>query len=95
MTNNHEINYFIENHNIKKELKNNFEHLLKNNYATELDIIDKNISLDTENIEYKKTEISYHLFKCSILRDQNGTGYYALIYDDNGNLIDELFLINR
>ena len=94
MTDVHRINEFIENHNIKNELKSNFERLLKKNSEKELDIADKNITIDSENIEYKKTEFNFHFFQSSILKNQNKKGYYALIYDDNVNLIDELFVIN-
>ena len=56
----------------------------------ELDITEKNICIDLENIEYKKTEFNFHFFQSSILKNHNKIGYYALIYDDNMNLTDEL-----
>lgn len=93
MTNIHKINEFIENNNIKNELTSNFERLLKNTSKKELDITEKNICIDLENIEYKKTEFNFHFFQSSILKNHNKIGYYALIYDDNMNLTDELFVI--
>lgn len=75
-------------------MTSNFERLLKNTSEKELDISDKNICIDLENIEYKKTEFNFHFFQSSLLKNHNKIGYFALIYDDSVNLIDQLFVIS-
>jgi len=88
-----QINEFIESNNIKNELVNNFKKLLENNSATDLDLIDKNVVINFREIEYKRTENNFHSFQTSILRNENKIGYYALVYDNDANLIDEFFNI--
>ena len=93
MTNINRFNEFFGELNITNELTTHFKKLLKNSSEKDLDIADKNICIDLENLEYKKTEFNFHSFQCSILKDQNKIGYYSLIYDENAKLIDELFVI--
>ncbi|VDH15464.1 Uncharacterised protein [Algoriella xinjiangensis] len=88
-----QINEFIKNYKIKNILLDNFEKLLKNNSEKQLDIIDKDIAINSKKIEYKKTENNFHSFQNSILRNDTEIGYYTLVFDNDVNLVDEYFVI--
>lgn len=93
MTTTHQITEFIEKHNIKNELKNSFSHLLSVNNCEDLGIKNKNVQIDENNIEYKKNQFGFHLFKTPILKQNDKIGYYALEYDEEFEIIDDFFVI--
>ncbi|WP_313377165.1 hypothetical protein [Chishuiella sp.] len=39
-----------------------------------------------------KTTLGFHLFKTSILKNNEKIGYYALEYDENFEIIDDYFI---
>lgn len=84
---------FLEKHKIKERLKNSFSCLIEINSATDLDIDDKNITIDLDSIIYKLTELNFHSFQAPITKNKNKIGYYMLIFTDTAELIDELFVI--
>ena len=64
------------------------------NSCGDLNINNKEISINTDNINYNKTTLNFHLFKTPILEKNNEIGYYALEYDSKFQLIDNYFVIN-
>ena len=87
----HQIKEFIEKQDIKNELKDSFSSLLSVKNCEDLDIEDKNLQIDENNIEYKKNLFGFHLFRTPILKQNNEIGYYALEYDDEFKIIDDFF----
>lgn len=84
---------FIEMHNIKYSLVENFKNVLKNNSIDDLDITNKNLSIETENIITELIDQVWISFRTKIKQDGNDIGHYSLKYDLNGELIDEYFTI--
>jgi hypothetical protein len=78
---------------IKNELQHGFQAVLDNHSAEELDIEDKNILLDLSGVTYRFTAYGNRLFKAPILRSGKEIGYYALVYTDEGESIDDVFFI--
>ena len=93
MTTAHQITKFVEKYKIKNELKNSFSFLLSVNNCEDLDVEDKNLQIDENIIEYKKTPFGFHLFKTPILKLNHEIGYYALEYDNEFEIIDDFFVI--
>lgn len=92
MTTINQIKSFIKKYNIENELKKSFSNLLIMNDCEDLNIKDKNIEIDKNNIQYVKTTLGFHLFKTSILKNNEKIGYYALEYDENFEIIDDYFI---
>ncbi|REG99594.1 hypothetical protein [Flavobacterium aquicola] len=88
-----QINQFIRIQKIEDEIQRSFECLLNDNTSEELNINIKNISIDPKNIKYKLTEVDFHSFQTSINNGENEIGYYALLYDCEGKIIDDFFVI--
>ncbi|MGV0923166.1 hypothetical protein [Empedobacter tilapiae] len=84
----------IKKYKIKTELDKSFSDLLNSNSCEDLNINNKEISINTANINYNKTTLNFHLFKTPILEKNNEIGYYALEYDSKFQLIDNYFVIN-
>jgi len=93
MKSTNQIKEFIKNHNLKNELLNSFKDLLEKNSLGDLDIEDKNISINENIIKYKLLETGFHSFQTPILKNGFEIGYYSLDYDDNGEIIDNFFII--
>lgn len=93
MTTINQIKNFIKKYNIENELKKSFSNLLIMNDCEDLNIKDKNIEIDENNIQYVKTTLGFHLFKTAILKNNDKIGYYALEYDENFEIIDDYFII--
>lgn len=93
MKDTNQINEFIENHNLKNELLNSFNYLLEKNSSGDLDIEDKNISINENVIKYKQLETGFHSFQSPILKNGLEIGYYSLDYDNDAEIIDSFFVI--
>ncbi|MDP9957446.1 hypothetical protein J2X97_003115 [Epilithonimonas hungarica] len=93
MKDTNQIKEFIENHNVKNKLSNSFKYLLENNSLEDLDIENKNISIDENIIRHKILETGFHSFQTPIFKDGNEIGYCSLDYDDNAEIIDDFFII--
>ena len=90
-----QINEFIEKNKIQEKLINNFSRLLEKNSAKELDLIDKNIKINSKEIEYKRTENNFNSFRSPILKNNIEIGYYELVFDEKTKLIDEFFVVTK
>ncbi|RZL38892.1 MAG: hypothetical protein EOO96_01925 [Pedobacter sp.] len=84
---------FIKKYHVKQEMLKLFISLLKNNTIEDLDVTDKKLTLQIEEIEGKLISDNQLLFKAKIIQNNNEIGYYSLIYSNSANLIDEFFVI--
>ncbi|RVT76570.1 hypothetical protein EOD40_08685 [Flavobacterium sufflavum] len=88
-----EINQFIRIHKIEDKIQKSFEYLLYSNASDEIDINSKNISINPKNLKYKLTEINSHSFQTPIINKSIEIGNYTLLYNSEGKLIDDIFVI--
>lgn len=88
-----QINDFIEKYDIKGEIEKHFNNILKANSAEDLDIKDKNIFIDSQQIKYEKTHFNFHSFETSIRNNRDIIGLFALVLNDDAEFTDELFII--
>jgi hypothetical protein len=89
-----EINQLIIEFEIREEMESSFKAILENHTSEDLDIENKNISIESEKIEYTITEFGYHKFKVQILDERNiEIGYFALVISKSNERIDEFFVI--
>jgi hypothetical protein len=88
-----QINQFIRTQKIEAEMQKSFECLLNDNTSDELNINSKNISISPEKIKYKLTDLNFHSFQTSINNGENEIGYYTLLYDCKGKIIDDFLII--
>ena len=89
MKNKLEIEDFITIHNVKSELLFLFQEVLNNNSEKDLDLINKNISINVNNINYIFSNYTFLIFSVPILKNDSVIGFYSLEYDDSGKVIDE------
>lgn len=89
----YQIKDFIETHDIPDTFIKSFRSLLDQNTNEDLDITDKNVSIDVENLELELLDSNHIAFKCQIIDNTNKIGYYKLIFTSEGELIDEFFVI--
>ncbi len=86
----------IQKFGIKEQIDTSFRAILKENTAEDLDIENKNLSINSRNIEYSKTELGFHIFNTQILDEKNkAIGYIALIVTNTNERIDEYFVIEQ
>ncbi|WP_433811417.1 hypothetical protein [Flavobacterium johnsoniae] len=88
------INEFINKHKIQEKILNSFSHIVNSNKIKDLNIEDKEIPIDIKKIDYKQTELNQHSFQTSILKNKKEIGYYAVFFTNDGNEIDDFFVIN-
>lgn len=88
-----QIKNFIENYNVSETYIKSFNSLLDQNTCADLDISNKNISIETENLDFELLDGDAIAFKSQIDQDGNKIGYYRLVFALNGALIDEFFVI--
>ena len=88
-----QINDFFEINNIKEKLGSFFNVLIENNSCEDLNISHKNISINVENIHSEIINNQHFLFKTKVKNRMIELGHYSLIFDPNGKLIDEFFVI--
>jgi hypothetical protein len=88
-----QINDFCEINNIKEKFSSFFNVLIENNSCEDLNISDKNISIDLEKIHSGIIRNQYFLFKTKVINKKKELGHYSLIFEQNGKLIDEFFVI--
>ncbi|RRJ89352.1 hypothetical protein EG240_11990 [Paenimyroides tangerinum] len=89
-----ESNAFVIKNKIYFQIEKSFLDILEMNAIEELDILDKNISINPQNIEYSLTELNYHQFKTPVFNDLLiEIGSFTLVYSDENELIDEFFVI--
>ena len=94
MTTNSQIKKLIEEFEIQEKIEKSFMKILEFHTCDELDIENKNISINTKNIEHSKTEFGYNKFQTSIINEQKKEiGYFALVVTNENEKIDEYFLI--
>ncbi|MEH3111885.1 hypothetical protein [Pedobacter terrae] len=87
------IKKFIVAHNIHQIFIQSFKSLLNQNTCEDLDIGNKNILIETENLDFELLDEDAITFKSQIDKDGNKIGYYRLVFSLNGELIDESFVI--
>jgi hypothetical protein len=79
---------------IQEQMETSFKTILEKNTAEDLDIENKNVSINSQKIEYSKMDLGYHRFQTLIFDEKNKhIGYYALIVSNNNEIIDEYFVI--
>ena len=94
MTTHSQIKKLIEEFEIQEKIEKSFMKILEIHTCDELDIENKNISINTKNIEHSKTESGYNKFQTSIINEQKKEiGYFALVVTNENEKIDEYFLI--
>ncbi|WP_293785728.1 hypothetical protein [uncultured Pedobacter sp.] len=93
MSNNLHIKKFVAAHNIHHIFIQSFKSLLDQNTCEVLDITDKNISVDTENIEAEVGDLNTITFKSTVHQNNNKIGYYKLVFTTAGELMDDFFVI--
>ena len=91
--NNFQVKNFIETHNISDTFIKSFRSLLDQNTHADLDISNKNISIETENLDFELLDGDAIAVKSQIDQDGNKIGYYKLVFAMNGALIDDFFVI--
>jgi len=91
--NENQIKEFIQNYNIKNQIEKAFESILKANSAKDLDIKDKNLFIDVQQIQYKNTHFSSHSFGTPIKDNNKTIGLFALEFTDEAEITDEFFII--
>lgn len=91
--NENQIKEFIQKHNIKNEIEKAFESILKANSTKDLDIKEKNIFINVQQIQYKKTHFNFHSFGTPIKDNNKTIGLFALEFTDEAEIIDEFFII--
>jgi len=90
------VNDLITQFEIQNELKNAFQKILLKNNAEDLDIENKDISINSENIEYSETEFGFHRFQTPILKHGKVIiGYFVLVVTNENERMDEYFVINQ
>lgn len=70
MTTHSQIKKLIEEFEIQKKIEKSFMKILEIHTCDELDIENKNISINTKNIDHSKTEFGYNKFQTSIINEQ-------------------------
>jgi hypothetical protein len=94
MINKPEKNDLILEFEIQEQMETCFKTILEKNTTEDLDIENKNLSINSQEIEYSKTDLSYHRFQTLIFDEKNRyIGYLALIVSNNNERIDEYFVI--
>lgn len=88
-----QIKDFITIHDVHQKFIKSFNSLLDQNTCADLDIGHKNISIETENLDFELLNGDAIAFKSQIDQDGNKIGYYKLIFALDGVLIDEFFVI--
>lgn len=88
-----QIKDFITIHDVHQKFIKSFSSLLDQNTCADLDISNKNISIETENLDFELLDRDTIAFKSQIDQDGNKIGYYKLAFTMNGALIDDFFVI--
>jgi hypothetical protein len=88
-----QIKDFITVHDVHQKFIKSFSSLLDQNTCADLDISHKNISIETENLDFELLNGDAIAFKSQIDQDGNKIGYYKLVFAMNGALIDDFFVI--
>ena len=93
MMSNLQIKDFIAIHHVHQKFIKSFSSLLDQNSCADLDIGHKNISIETENLDFELLNGDAIAFKSQIDQDGNKIGYYKLVFALSGALIDDFFVI--
>ena len=88
-----QIKEYIEFNNVKEILSNSFKSIIENNTCEDLDIDNKNISIDLDNIEYDSKKNPLITFKCKIINQDKTIGFYSIVFEQTGKIIDDFFVI--
>jgi hypothetical protein len=88
-----QIKDFITIHDVHQKFIKSFSSILDQNTCADLNISHKNISIETENLDFELLDGDAIAFKSQIDQDGNKIGYYKLVFALNGTLIDEFFVI--
>lgn len=88
-----QINDFIKTYHIQSVFTNAFAFLLNQHTCEQLDITDKNLSIDVEHFEQELPNANTVALKSTVYQNNNKIGYYKLIFTYDGNLMDEFFVI--
>ncbi len=93
MSNETEKNNLMLEFGIQEQIATAFKNILELNTTQDLDIENKDLSIDSQNIEYSKPSVGCHRFQTQILDNKNrNIGYYALVVSDTNEIIDEFFV---
>lgn len=96
MTTTSQIKNLIIKFGIQEEIEKSFKNILENHTCEELNIENKNISINSKNIEHSKTDFGYNKYQTPIFNDTNiQIGNFALVVTNENERIDEYFVINK
>ncbi|MGQ7852790.1 hypothetical protein ACUN24_00925 [Pedobacter sp. WC2501] len=93
MMTNFQIIDFTAKHDIHQKFIKSFKSLLDQNTCEDLDISNKNILIETENLDFELLDGDAIAFKSQIDQGGNKIGYYRLVFTINGELLDESLVI--
>ena len=88
-----QIKKHLEVNNVEELFLNSFKSIIENNTCEELNILNKNISLDFNNIEYVFRDLALISCKSEIYYDNNVIGYYSVFFNKLGQTDDDFFVI--
>lgn len=88
-----QIEKYVEVNKVEELFSDSFKSIIENNTCKELDIKNKNISLDLNNVEYVFKNTTLISCKSKIYDDQSEIGYYSVVLNDFGKIGDDFFVI--
>ena len=88
-----QIKKYVEVNNVEELFSNSFKSILQNNTCEELDIKNKNISIDFNNVEYVFRNLTLRSCKSKIYDTNNAIGYYSVVLNEFGEIDDDFFVI--
>jgi hypothetical protein len=88
-----QIKEFIEFNNVKEILSNSFKSIIENNTYKDLDVSNKNVSINLDYIKYDSKKNPFITFRCEIINQEKTIGFYSVVFEKNGKIIDDFFVI--
>lgn len=88
-----QIKEYIESYNVIQILQNSFMSIIENNSCEDLDIKSKNVSIDINDVEYDSRKNPLIIFKTKINYNGKAIGYYSLVFEKDGKVEDDIFVI--
>lgn len=83
---------FIDANNVKEILSNSFKSIVENNTCEDLNLSNKNISIDLNHIQIDLKN-PFITFKCEIINQEKIIGFYSVVFEQTGKIIDDFFVI--
>ena len=84
--------YFIDSNNVKEILSNSFKSIVENNTCEDLNLSNKNVSIDLNHIQCDLKN-PFITFKCKIINQDKTIGFYSVVFEQTGKIIDDFFVI--